>query len=68
VEKQSGYYIKVLRIDRGGEYVSRDFQNFCKVHGIHKKFIARYTPQWNGVMERKNRTIMEMPHNMLVAK
>jgi hypothetical protein len=25
VEKQSGYYIKVLRTDRGGEYVSRYF-------------------------------------------
>ena len=30
VEKQSGYYIKVLRIDREGEYVSNAFMNFYK--------------------------------------
>jgi hypothetical protein len=68
VEKQSGYYIKVLRTDRGGKYVSRYFQNFCKVHGIYRQFIVWYTPQQNGVTERKNQTIMEMAHNMLVAK
>jgi transposase InsO family protein len=38
VEKQSGYYIKCLRTDRGGEYMSREFHNFCKVHGIYKHF------------------------------
>ena len=40
VEKKSGYYIKVLRTNRGGEYVSREFQNFCKNHGIQKSFIV----------------------------
>jgi transposase InsO family protein len=40
VEKHSGYYIKCLRTDRGGEYISREFQNFCKFHGIYKKFTA----------------------------
>jgi hypothetical protein len=54
VEKESSYYIKVLRTDRGGEYVSRYFHNFCKVHGIYKQFIAWNTPQHNGVAERKN--------------
>ena len=68
VEKQSGYYIKVLRTDRGGEYISREFFNFCKDHGIHKQFTTRYTPQQNGVAERKNRTIMEMARSMLKAK
>ena len=68
VEKQSGHYIKVLRTDRGGEYISHEFLNFCKSHGIHKQFTARYTPQQNGVAERKNRTIMEMARSMLTAK
>jgi transposase InsO family protein len=44
VEKHSGYYIKVLRTDRGGEYVSIEFHKFCKVHGIYKKFTMQYTP------------------------
>jgi transposase InsO family protein len=68
VEKHSGYYIKCLTTERGGEYMSREFQNFCKDHGIYKKFTARYTPQQNGVTERKNRIIMEMAHSMLTAK
>lgn len=39
-----------------------------KKHGIHKQFTARYTPQKNGVAERKNRTIMEMARSMLKEK
>ena len=45
VENQSGHRIKILRTDRGGEYVSNEFLNFCKTHGIQKQFTARYTPQ-----------------------
>ena len=40
VEKKSGYNIKILRTDRGGEYVSNDFLNFYKTHGIHKQFTS----------------------------
>eukprot|EP00253_Pinus_taeda_P035154 PITA_35154 len=43
VENQSGHYIKVLRTDRGGEYISNDFLRFCREHGIHKQFTTRYT-------------------------
>lgn len=67
-EKQSGYVIKTLRSDRGGEYMSREFQDFCKNNGIHQQYTARYTPQQNGVAERKNRTIMEMARSMFKAK
>ena len=54
VENQSGLHIKVLRTDRGGEYISKDFLRFCRKNGIHKQFTTRYTPQQNGVAERKN--------------
>jgi transposase InsO family protein len=57
-----------LRTDRGGEYISNEFQSFCKESGIRKQFTARYTPQQNGVAERKNRTIMEMARSMLKEK
>ena len=60
VEKQSGYRINIQKTDRGGEYVSNEFLNLCKMHGIQKQFTARYTPQPNSVTERKNITIMEM--------
>eukprot|EP00253_Pinus_taeda_P028517 PITA_28517 len=68
VENQSGLHIKVLRIDRGGEYISKEFLRFSRENGIHKQFTTRYTPQQNGVAERKNRTIMDMARSMLKAK
>eukprot|EP00253_Pinus_taeda_P025810 PITA_25810 len=68
VENQSGLHIKVLRTDRGGEYISKEFLRFCRENGIHKQFTTRYTSQQNGVAERKNRTIMDMARSMLKAK
>ena len=44
MENQSGYRIKILRNDIVGEYISNEFLNFCKTHGIHKKFTAWHTP------------------------
>lgn len=52
-------------MNKGDEYVSNEFLNFCKTHGIHKQFTTQYTPQQNGATERKNITIMEMEHNMM---
>ena len=57
--------IKVLRLDRGGEYDLKTFHEYCKQHGIRKQFTTRYTPQQNGVVERKNQTIMNMTRSML---
>ena len=68
MENQIGHRIKILKTDKGGEYVSNEFLNFCKTHGIQKKITAWYTPQQNSISERKNKTIMEMARNMLVAK
>lgn len=68
VENQSGLHIKVLRTDRGGEYISKEFLRFCRENGIQKQFTARYTPQKNGVAEKKNRTIMDMARSMLKEK
>eukprot|EP01018_Ginkgo_biloba_P008530 Gb_21972 [translate_table: standard] len=68
VEKQSGYFLRILRTDRGGEYISHDFNNFCIENGIKRQLTARYTPQQNGVAERKNKTILDMVRSMLKAK
>eukprot|EP00253_Pinus_taeda_P017159 PITA_17159 len=68
VENQSGLHIKVLRTGRGGGHISKEFLHFCRENGIHKQFTTRYTPQQNGVAERKNRTIMDMARSMLKAK
>ena len=44
LEKQIGYYIKSLRIEKGSEYISKYLFNFRKPHGRHKKFTTCYTP------------------------
>ena len=38
---------------------------FCEVNGIENTFSALRTPQQNGVVERKNRTLIEMARTML---
>ena len=60
MEKQSGAYIKTLRIDRGGEFLSNEFNLFCEENGIHRELTTPYTPEQNGVAKRKNRTVVEM--------
>jgi transposase InsO family protein len=67
-EKQSGKYIKALRSDGGGEYNSKEFANFCKSQGIFMQTTTRYTPQQNGVTEKKNQTIMNMERTLLKEK
>ncbi|KAD5317375.1 hypothetical protein E3N88_17321 [Mikania micrantha] len=66
VENQLNKKIKVLRSDRGGEYVS-PFADICAQSGIIHECTAPYSPQQNGLAERKNRTLKEMMNAMLNA-
>ena len=68
VEKEIGDFIRCLRTDRGGEFTSLEFNNFCKTNGINRQLIAAYIPQQNGVAKRKNRTIMNMVRSILSEK
>ena len=52
--------IKILSTDNGTEYESNEFHDFCKEVGIKRETTTPYTPEQNGVAERKNRTIMEV--------
>jgi len=68
VEMASGRQIKAVRSDRGGEYTSTAFMEFCEEKGIRRFLTAPYSPQQNGIAERKNRTIMDMVRSMLRSK
>jgi transposase InsO family protein len=57
--------IKILRLDNGGEYTSKEFVNYCKDVGIKRELTTPYNPQQNGVAERKNITIMEVVKTMI---
>ncbi|GJX72940.1 retrotransposon protein, putative, ty1-copia subclass [Tanacetum coccineum] len=52
--------IKSLRSDREGEYMSQEFLDHLKEHGIITHRTPAYTPQHNGVSERRNRTLLDM--------
>ena len=65
VEKQTGQYIKCLRSDRGGEYMSGEFTDYLKENGILTQYTPPGTPQYNGVSERRNRTLLDMVRSML---
>lgn len=68
IENEANCSIKVLRSDRGGEFCSNEFNSFCNEAGIKRELIIPYTPQHNGVVERKNRTIMNLARSMLHEK
>ena len=65
IENHSEKRIKTLRLDNGGEYTSKEFEAFCNEDGIKRELTAAYNPQQNGVVERKNRTIMEALKTMI---
>ena len=66
-ENYTGYTIKNLHSDGGGEYISSQFTTFLHIMGIHRQLTTPRTPQQNGVAERFNRTIMESARSMLHA-
>ncbi|GJW87550.1 zinc finger, CCHC-type containing protein [Tanacetum coccineum] len=50
--------LRMLRTDRGGEFTSNEFTKYCKENGIARQLTAPYSPQQNGVVERRNRTVL----------
>ncbi|GJR36497.1 retrotransposon protein, putative, ty1-copia subclass [Tanacetum coccineum] len=64
-ENQLDKKIKVIRFDRGGEYLSYEFVNHMKSYGIVSQLTSPYTPQHNGVSEKRNRTLLDMVRSMM---
>jgi transposase InsO family protein len=57
--------IKKIRSDNGTEFKNSQIEGFLKEGGIKHEFSSPYTPQQNGVVERKNRTLLDMTRTML---
>ena len=51
------FLILRIRSDRGGEFINHSFITYYKEHGIKHELSCPRTPQQNGVVERKNRTL-----------
>ena len=65
IENQTEKKIKILRTDHGTEYESNEFHDFCKEASIKRETTTPYTPEQNGVAERKNRMIVAVVRAML---
>jgi transposase InsO family protein len=65
VENQLEKKIKHFRSDRVGEYFSNEFDLFCAEHGIIHERTPPYSPQSNGVAERKNHILTDLVNSML---
>ena len=65
VETSPEKKIITFRTDNGGEFTSREFNQYCDKAGIIRHFSAPYSPQQNGVVERRNRTLIEMSRSLL---
>ncbi|KAJ9548250.1 LOW QUALITY PROTEIN: hypothetical protein OSB04_020793 [Centaurea solstitialis] len=57
--------VQVIRTDNGTEFKNRKLDSFLDSVGITHTFSAARTPQQNGVVERKNRTLVEAARTML---
>lgn len=58
--KQEKGGIVQIRSDHGHEFQNVLFVKFCQDQGIQHQYVAPRTPQQNGFVERKNRTLQEM--------
>jgi len=66
-EKESQRPLRVLRTDRGGEFTAVDFANWCADLGVKRHPTSPYSPQQNGVVERRNQTVVGATRSMLKA-
>jgi transposase InsO family protein len=68
VEKEKGVNIKCLRSDGGGEYFSNEFSEYLREQEIQRKYSCSYSPWQNGIVERKDKHIVEITRAMLNEK
>ena len=67
-ERKTGKLVRALRTDRGGEFLARDFEDYCAELGLHRELTVQYSPQQNGVVERRNQSVVSTARSMLKAK
>ena len=67
-ELESGQRLKALRTDRGGEFNSTSLGEYFADQGVQRQLTTPYSPQQNGVVERRNQTIVGMARSLMKAK
>ena len=67
VQTQYGVVVKVLRSDNGTEYTNTVFREYLSSQGIQHQTTCPYTPEQNGVAERKNMHLLETARSMMIS-
>jgi hypothetical protein len=67
-ERKTGKKLLSLRTDRGGEFTAAEFNRYCAELGVHREVTAPYSPQQNGMVERRNQSVVGTVRSMMKAK
>ncbi|KAI0516541.1 hypothetical protein KFK09_009218 [Dendrobium nobile] len=65
IKSQFHSKIQTLRSDGGGEFTSQAFWSYLAQHGINQQISCPYTPEQNGIAERKHRHLIELTRTLL---
>ncbi|GJZ62009.1 ribonuclease H-like domain-containing protein [Tanacetum coccineum] len=65
IKNQFGKTVKTFRSDNGTEFVNNVFDKFCIDNGIVHQTTCAYTPQQNGIVERKHRHLLNVARSLL---
>ena len=65
VQMVHGAKVAAIQTDHGDEFKNNSFDEFCDEQGIKHQYSSPRTPEQNGVVERKNRVLIEMARTML---
>ena len=65
IQNKKNLKIASIKSDHGREFENKYFESFCDEHGIEHNFFSPITPQQNGVVERKNRSLEEISRTLL---
>jgi transposase InsO family protein len=64
-EAECGCKLRVLHTDNGGEFTAAEFASYCTDEGIQRHYSVPYSPQQNGVVERRNQIVVVMARALL---
>ena len=64
-ENQTGLSVKIFISDNGKEYICSDVKSYFKEKGIDHIQIPSYSPQCNGIAERKNQSLCMMARSLV---
>ncbi|GJU75573.1 ribonuclease H-like domain-containing protein [Tanacetum coccineum] len=65
IENLVDHKVKVIRCDNGTKFKNREMNQFCEMKGNLRQFSVARTPQQNGVVEKRNRTLIEAARTMI---